>query len=68
MSWIYPFHKKYKYLIKVIVLLLLVINIKSEITDCSRDKPILISGECKLDFCSEEQFNNSDCLIKGYKY
>ena len=62
MSWIYPFHK-YKYLIKVIVLLLLVINIKSEITDCSRDKPILISGECKLDFCSEEQFNNSDCLI-----
>ena len=54
--------KKFE-LIKVILLFLLIMNIKSEPKNCSRDTPILTGGECKLEYCSEERFNSSDCRI-----
>ena len=41
------------------------ISIKSQESDCPRDNPILISNECKLQYCSEEQFASKQCIIKN---
>ena len=35
----------------------------SEEIQCPNYKPILISKECRLDFCTNEQFNTSECEI-----
>ena len=54
----------YKNIRKVILLLFLFHNItNSEISECPRNKPIFISGESKLDYCSKTQFNTSKCKI-----
>ena len=41
------------------------ISIKSQESDCPKDNPIFISGECKLQYCSEEQFASEQCIIKN---
>ena len=43
---------------------LLFYQIKSEITECSRDLPILESNECKLIYCNKTQFDTNICQIK----
>ena len=55
-------HKKLE-LIKIISIFLLIMSIKSEPTNCTRDTPILTGGQCKLEYCSKERFNSSDCRI-----
>ena len=47
----------------LLLLLFFIKNIKSQTIDCKRNTPILISGECKLNYCSESQFISSYCLI-----
>ena len=54
------FLKKY---IPFLIFLFFIQNIKSQITDCLRQNPILISGECQLNYCSKSQFNSSYCII-----
>ena len=39
--------------------------IKTQITECPKDKPILISGECKLEYCSKSQFDSKYCTINN---
>ena len=34
-------------------------------TECPKDKPILIDGECKLEYCTEDQFNSKYCQINN---
>ena len=41
------------------------ISIKSQETDCPKDNPIFISDECKLQYCSEEQFASEQCIIRN---
>ena len=48
-----------------ISLLLLFYVIKTEIAECSKEQPILISGECKLEYCSKEQFDLKKCIINN---
>ena len=38
-----------------------ILNVKA--TECPKDTPILIDGECKLEYCSEAQFNSKYCQI-----
>ena len=37
--------------------------INKSLAECPRDRPILISNECKMEYCSKEQFNSSYCKI-----
>ena len=37
--------------------------INKSLAECPRDRPILISNECKMQYCSQEQFNSSYCKI-----
>ena len=39
--------------------------IKAEITECSKQQPILISSQCKLEYCSKEQFDLKQCIINN---
>jgi hypothetical protein len=41
------------------------INKKFIKCDCPKDSPIEISGECKLQFCSESEFKNGICSIEN---
>ena len=47
-----------------LLLILLFFNIifSEEIKTCPKNKPILISGECYLQFCTEAQFNLKQCI------
>ena len=54
-------------LISLFNLILLFSIIKSEIVECEKDKPILISEECQLDYCTKEQFSSGYCLINNTK-
>ena len=63
MSINYFFIKEYNQLFSILLLLFFIKNIKSQTIDCKRNTPILISGECKLNYCSESQFVSSNCLI-----
>ena len=38
---------------------------KAEINDCPKEKPILISGECKLQYCSKDKFASKECIINN---
>ena len=42
-----------------------VFAIKISFSDCScgLNTPILIIGECKLQYCTEAQYENEDCII-----
>ena len=57
------FIKGHIQIINMLLLLFFIRNRKSQTIDCKRDIPILISGECKLNYCSEYQFISSKCLI-----
>ena len=35
------------------------------ITECTKDKPILISKECKLEYCTKKQFESKECIINN---
>jgi hypothetical protein len=37
--------------------------INKSLAECPRDRPILISNECKMEYCSKEQFNSAYCKI-----
>ena len=39
--------------------------IKAQTTECPKDKPILISGECKLEYCSKSQFDSKYCIVNN---
>ena len=39
--------------------------ILADIVECTRDKPILISKECKLEYCAKEQFESKECIINN---
>ena len=42
-----------------------ILIIKSEITYCPRETPILVSDECKLQYCSKQEFESEHCIIKN---
>ena len=46
-------------------LIILFYIIKTEITECSKEQPILISGQFKLEYCSKEQFDLKQCIINN---
>ena len=53
---------------KLFQIFLLFFKIKSEITqitECPRDLPILISNDCKLEYCEKSQFDSNYCQIKN---
>ena len=55
--------KFYKTLFNLILSLRFFILIFSEeIETCPKNKPILISGECSLAYCSKAQFNLQQCI------
>ena len=39
--------------------------IKAEIPECSKDQPILISGQCKLKYCTKNQFDLKQCILNN---
>ena len=39
--------------------------IKSSLTECSRDKPILKNGSCRLEYCSDLDFESKECIINN---
>jgi len=39
--------------------------ILADITECTKDKPILISKECKLEYCTKKQFESKECIINN---
>ena len=41
------------------------INIKPAASECPRDQPISISGECKLEYCTKNQFESKYCIINN---
>ena len=56
-----------KFFTKLFQIFLLFYKIKSEITqitECPRDLPILISNDCKLEYCDKSQFDSNYCQIK----
>ena len=59
-------YKKYCHFSNILLLLFFLKNIefiKSETTTCPKNTPILISGVCKLEYCSKEKFNLGQCII-----
>ena len=54
-------------LLTILFLICIILSISPITTqdNCPKDKPINISGNCDLIFCSEEQFNNSICTIEN---
>ena len=52
-----------KNIFHLILFLFIFHSIKSEIKECPRETPILISGECKLYYCSKEVLDTPDCKI-----
>ena len=41
------------------------IIIKSVISDCSREEPISVSGVCKLEYCTQAQYDSKYCIINN---
>ena len=39
--------------------------ILADIVECAKDKPILISKECKLEYCTKKQFESKECIINN---
>ena len=39
--------------------------IKSSLTECSRDEPILENGSCKLEYCSDSDFESRKYIINN---
>ena len=56
---------KTRFFNKLFEIFLLFYQIKSEITECSRENPILISNECRLVYCNKTQFDSNYCQIKN---
>ena len=54
-----------KKIVALFILLLLFSFLNVEGTECPKERPILISGECKLEYCSEEQFNLKHCILNN---
>ena len=46
-------------------MLYLSVLIKSELIKCERDKPILISNDCQLKYCTEAEFDSKVCIINN---
>ena len=65
------YFKKYSpiYSSKIILflfsLIILFYIIKTEIIECSKDQPILISGQCKLEYCTKKQFELKQCIVNN---
>ena len=47
----------------MIYLLFLLKKINND--ECEKDTPILFNGECKNIYCTQEQFNNKECIISN---
>jgi len=67
-------HEKYKNKNKCIIInkyyrliiqIFFFVIIKKVLTECPRDKPILISENCNLQYCTKEQFNSKTCIINN---
>ena len=56
------YNSKYLFYFNIIFLFHI---IKAEIKECSKEQPILISGECKLEYCSKEQFDLKQCQVNN---
>ena len=54
-------------LIVTFIFIFILSILKVESTECPKDRPILISstGECKLEYCSKEQFDSKDCILNN---
>ena len=39
--------------------------IKSSLTECPRDEPILKNGSCRLEYCSDYDFESKECIINN---
>ena len=39
--------------------------ILADIVECTKNKPILISNECKLEYCTKKQFESKECIINN---
>ena len=50
---------------QLFLIFIVIYQIKSEITECPREFPILISNECKLEYCNKTQFDSNYCQIKN---
>ena len=46
-------------------LIILFYIIKTEITECPKNQPILISGQCKLEYCTKNQFDLKQCILNN---
>ena len=57
----YP--KNYIFLIKIFLFSFILHKFKSEEINCPTNKPILKSGQCKLEYCTKQQFSSSECKI-----
>ena len=67
---IYSEYKKENNILLIILFFLIYItfnikSIKSEISDCPKAQPIYKSNECKLEYCTKEQFESEQCIIKN---
>ena len=67
-------HEKYKNKNKCIIInkyyrliiqIFFFVIIKKVLTECPRDKPILISENCNLQYCTKEQFDSKTCIINN---
>ena len=51
-----------------LLILIIIFNfIQTDIKQCSEEEPILISGQCKLEYCSKELFDLKKCIINNTK-
>ena len=48
---------------RLILIIYFVSLIKIIDNQCNKDNPILVNGECKNIYCTEEQFQNKECII-----
>ena len=55
--------KNYIILIKIFLFSFILHTFKSEEINCPTNKPILKSGQCKLEYCTKQQFSSSECKI-----
>ena len=51
--------------IKLIIQIFSFVIINRVLADCPRDKPILIYGNCQLQYCEKEQFDSNACKINN---
>ena len=59
-----PIYSSRNYLFSIILVIFFYI-IKTEIKECPKEQPILISGQCKLEYCTKNQFDLNQCIVNN---